>query len=98
MERETRGELQGLIQIESTEEGEKISIMGAFAERLQYGAMGLIKALGIIAEKIADSDSAGYSSSPTLHEIVPRRKRGLHPAFLETTEMAELEQPRRKRR
>lgn len=97
MEKQDRGELQGLIQIEATEEGEKITVMGAFADRMQYGALALIKALGIIGKKIEDSDGIGYSTSESLQETLPRKKRGLHPNFLETTEMAGLEQPPRRR-
>lgn len=98
MGRQERGELQGLIQIECTEEGEQISVMGAFADRMQYGALALIKALGIMADKIADSDGAGDSYSPTIRAAMPKKKRAPARAFVETTDLAPLELPRRRMR
>lgn len=99
MEKQERGELEGLIMIEAAEDGEEISIMGAFADRMQYGALAMIKALAMIGDKLADSDGAGYSRSPSLRVTIPRKKKGLPPRFLETTGFDELtEQPPRRDR
>jgi hypothetical protein len=100
MARQQRGDLKGLIQIEATSEGEDISIMGAFADHMQYGALALIKTLGILADKITDSGQIGHSSSHSMQEFMPRKKRrGLAPRFLETTDLAPLElMPKRKAR
>lgn len=98
MEKQHRGELKGLIQIEATAEGEEISIMGAFADHMQYGALALIKAIAMLSDKIADSGEVGYASSPTsVRHLIPRKKRGPARAFVETTDLAPLELPRRKR-
>lgn len=96
--KQQRGELTGLIQIEATADGEEISIMGAFADHMQYGALALIKTLGILSDKITDSGEVGYASSPTaVRHLIPRKKRGPARAFVEITDLAPLELPRRKR-
>lgn len=71
-----------------------INVTGSYADRLQHGAVAVIKLLNIFAEKIAASGDAGYSSSPPLREKIARPRK-LAPRFLETTDFADLEPPRR---
>lgn len=88
------GEVLGQIHIVATPEGDSYSVTGAFADRLQYAALAVIKTLSDIADKIRDSGNAGHSHSPALREKLPTR-RGLAP-LLETTDFAELEPPPRR--
>jgi hypothetical protein len=64
--REERGELTGLIMIEATEEGQNTTVQGDFALRMEFGQHALIKALNIMADKIAEGGDAGYSTSPPI--------------------------------
>jgi hypothetical protein len=97
MTKQEQGELQGLIQIEATEGGEKISIMGAFADRMQYGALMLIRALGVIGDKIENDPGIGDSYSPSIQETHLRKKRGQPRRLREYTGLGELTEmpPRR---
>jgi hypothetical protein len=99
MNKQERGELQGLIQIEATEGGEQISIMGAFADRMQYGALMLIKALGIVGNKIENDPGIGDSYSSSIRETHLRKKRGQPRRLREYTGFGELTEtpPRRAR-
>lgn len=91
--------INGVIEIRATDEGDHIKINGAYTDRLQHGAFVALRLLNMFVDKIAASDGAGYSSSdPVKAVIAPRKKRGLPAAFLETTEMGELEPPPRRRR
>lgn len=85
----------GQINITATHAGDSYSVTGAFADRLQYAALAMIKTLSELADKIRDSGNAGHSPSPALHEKLDTR-RGLAP-FLETTDFAELPSPRKMR-
>jgi hypothetical protein len=66
--KEQRGELQGLIQIIATEDGEQISVTGAFADRVQYGIAAMIKALDLMADKVIEDGSAGDTYLPSIDE------------------------------
>lgn len=87
--------VQGLIEIRATEEGDHIKVNGAYTDRLQHGAFVALRLLNMFVNKIADSDGVGYSSSEPVKTILvpPRSEHGLHPTFLETTQMGDLEQP-----
>lgn len=86
--KEERGEMHGLILIESTADGDRLNVGGVFADRLQHGAMVLIKALNEVADRIRDSGSAGYSSSPTIKETLPTR--APMPQYLTTSKFGDL--------
>jgi hypothetical protein len=75
---EQSGELQGLIQIIATEDGEQITVTGAFAERVQYGIAAMIKALDIMADKVIKDGSAGDTYLPSIDESM--RRAGTIPA------------------
>jgi hypothetical protein len=89
-------EVHGLIEIKSTDHGDMVNVTGAYVDRLQHGVVAAIKLLNIFADKIMQSDGAGYASSPSLRETIPRPRK-LAPRFLETTDLAPLEPQRRKR-
>lgn len=97
MVKQQHGELHGLIQIEATKNGEEISIMGAFADHMQYGALAIIKTLGILAEKITSSGEVGHSYSESIRTVLPRKSRPL-PERFGPTDLAPLEQPKRRSR
>jgi hypothetical protein len=91
------GEVLGQIHIIATADGDSYSVTGTFADRLQHAAVAMIKTLSEIADKIRDSGHAGHTSSPPLRDKLDTRRR-LPAAFLETTDLAPLEEPRRKKR
>lgn len=62
-----RGEMQGLMHFVSDADGRvRISISGAFADRLQLGQYALTKALNDITDRIAASTTAGYTISDSI--------------------------------
>ena len=75
MEKEARGELLGHIHIAATADGDSYALHGQFADRLQYAALAMIKTLSEVADKIRDSDTSGYTSSPPMSAPLPTRKR-----------------------
>ena len=87
MEASERGELRGLIQIECRDDGDRISIVGSFAERLEYGGMAALKLMNIIADKIKVNEGAGHSYSPAVREQERRRPT---PPGLENTDFGTL--------
>lgn len=92
--------VNGIIEIHATDEGDHIKVNGAYTDRLQHGAFVALQLLNMFVGKIKESGGVGYSSAePVKTVIVPTRtKRGLPAAFLETTEMGDLEPPPRRRR
>jgi hypothetical protein len=64
----------GRIQIDTTAEGDIITVRGAFTERMQHGVYALTQALSLFVERISHSPDAGYTSGPAMHEPLTKRK------------------------
>lgn len=89
----------GIIEIRATDEGDEISVDGAYTDRLQHGAFVALRLLNMFVDKIAEKGGAGYSSSEALQTTLPKKRIGPRPGITETTDMAPLElQPRRRLR
>jgi hypothetical protein len=68
-------EVQGEIKIEATQAGERVTISGAFTDRLQYGAAVLVNVLSMVTQQIIEVGGAGYSSSPPITKLIRRKRR-----------------------
>jgi hypothetical protein len=91
--------IHGLIEIRADDAGDHIKVNGAYTDRLQHGAFVALRLLNMFVDKIAASDGAGYSSSETLQTILPNKRKALPDKFgPDATDLAPLEQPRRRRR
>jgi hypothetical protein len=87
---ERPADVQGLIKIETTDQGEEITVSGAFTERLQDGVYALTKALGIFVDKIVAEGDYGYTRSEPISVSVPRPKQKLSGRLLEESTFGEL--------
>lgn len=84
IEAHERGNLHGVIIIECRDDGDKTSIVGAFADRLEYGGMAALKLMNIIADRIKTNEGAGHSHSPPVREQAEPRRRPPPPGLQNT--------------
>jgi hypothetical protein len=87
----TKNEPEGLIQIKATEDGEEITISGAFASDSQYGALAMIKALNMLGERIIESGGELWAAISPVRDA--KKQQRLAPGFLETTDFGDLDDP-----
>lgn len=92
LEQDTIGDLHGSIHITETDEGTRFYALGACADRVQVGVLAMIRGLGVLAEKIVDSGTAGNTPGTGPIEMrwgTPRRT--LPKRLREATNFGELE-------
>lgn len=88
LSKEEEGALEGAICIAATDQGTEIHILGNFADRLQVGVIGLVKALDFVCNKIVAKGTAGNTPGGTTNTTIPRR---LPKRLKEATNFGELE-------
>lgn len=90
-EKEASGELEGTILIGYAKDGTELHVLGACAERLQLGVLAMVKALGIISDKIVATGTAGNTRSDSVNASWPAPKRRPPKRLQEITKLGELE-------
>ena len=89
LDKEENGALEGAICISATDDGTEIHVLGSFADRLQVGVIGLVKALDFVCNKIGAKGRAGNTPGGTTNTTNPRRR--LPKRLKEATNFGELE-------
>jgi len=89
--KDSTGELEGSICIAATKHGTKVHLLGSCAQRLQMGALALVKGLNFVCDEIVKSGTAGNTpGSGPITVGIPNPRRGL-PRRVSQTNFGELE-------
>lgn len=76
--KDSTGELEGSICIAATRHGTKVHLLGSCAQRLQMGALALVKGLNFVCDEIVKSGTAGNTTgSGPITVGIPNPRRGL---------------------
>lgn len=85
------GELEGSICIAATKHGTRIHILGACADRLQFGVLALVKGLNFVCDKIVTSGTAGNTPGVGPMTVgMPNPRKELPKRLREATNFGEL--------
>lgn len=91
VEKEKRGELHGIIHVIKTDEGTSFGVNGEYSENLRFAGYAMIKGLNVIADKVAENGSSGYTTAGPIREAWPSpRQQGLPKRLRETTGWGDL--------
>lgn len=90
--KDSTGELEGSICIAATRHGTKVHLLGSCAQRLQMGALALVKGLNFVCDEIVKSGTAGNTTgSGPITVGIPNPRRSLPKRLREATNFGELE-------
>lgn len=88
---EKRGELHGFLPIWENDRGTHMRLIGSFTDQLQFAGYTLIKCINVIADKIAESGTAGHTKSGPIREEWPSPKRMQPKRLREATGFSEID-------